>query len=161
MPAALRLPPCGGGPPGVRLRYGRGPDAVARPPPSLPPAAAPAAPLRAAGGFSPDFLVYSSSSPRRARSPPRRHSPCYYPGANSRVDQSCGPRPRQHAGPRVLTGRAAMLTKRELAEYLNEIRREVCSRCVERPPGGPPCAPLGKQCGIEMHLPELIDAVHG
>jgi hypothetical protein len=53
-----------------------------------------------------------------------------------------------------------MRTKRELAEYLNEIRREVCSRCIERPPGGPPCAPLGKQCGIEMHLPELIDAIH-
>lgn len=48
----------------------------------------------------------------------------------------------------------------ELAEYLDEIREQVCSRCVERPPGGPPCAPLGKQCGIEMHLPELIRAIH-
>lgn len=44
-------------------------------------------------------------------------------------------------------------------EYLEEIRKRVCSRCVERPPGGPPCAPLGKQCGIEMHLPKLIAAV--
>jgi hypothetical protein len=48
----------------------------------------------------------------------------------------------------------------ELAEYLDEIRRQVCARCIERPPGGPPCAPLGKQCGIEQHLPELIDAIH-
>ena len=44
-------------------------------------------------------------------------------------------------------------------EYLEEIRQEVCSRCVERPPGGPPCLPLGKQCGIELHLSELIECV--
>src|SRR5579872_633649 len=48
----------------------------------------------------------------------------------------------------------------EMQEYLDEIRQEVCSRCVERPPGGPPCAPLGKPCGVEMHLPQLVDAVH-
>jgi hypothetical protein len=54
-----------------------------------------------------------------------------------------------------------MVTALELTEYLDEIRRQVCARCVERPPGGPPCAPLGKQCGIEMHLPGLIDAIHG
>jgi hypothetical protein len=53
-----------------------------------------------------------------------------------------------------------MVAESELAEYLDEIRREVCSRCVERPPGGPPCTPLGKNCGIESHLAELIDAVH-
>jgi hypothetical protein len=46
-------------------------------------------------------------------------------------------------------------------EYLDEIRREVCSRCVERPPGGPPCLPLGKVCGIELHLPQLVAAVRG
>jgi hypothetical protein len=54
-----------------------------------------------------------------------------------------------------------MVTAAELDEYLEEIRRQVCTHCVERPPGGPPCAPLGKQCGIELHLAELIDAVHG
>jgi hypothetical protein len=47
-----------------------------------------------------------------------------------------------------------------LDEYMEEIRTHVCSRCVERPPGGPPCAPLGKDCGIELHLPELIDSIH-
>jgi hypothetical protein len=45
-------------------------------------------------------------------------------------------------------------------EYLEEIRKEACSRCVERPPGGPPCGSLGKWCGVEHNLPELIDAVH-
>jgi hypothetical protein len=49
----------------------------------------------------------------------------------------------------------------ELAEYLAEIRASVCSRCVERPPGGPPCKPLGNDCGVEMHLAELIDSIPG
>ena len=53
-----------------------------------------------------------------------------------------------------------MLAEAELAEYLEEIRNEVCSRCVERPEGGPPCAPLGKECGVEMHLPQLVEAIH-
>ena len=53
-----------------------------------------------------------------------------------------------------------MVAEATLNEYLDEIRKEVCSICVERPAGGPPCAPLGKQCGIEMHLPKLIDAIH-
>lgn len=48
---------------------------------------------------------------------------------------------------------------RELPEYMKEIRDYVCSRCVERPAGGPPCAPLGKVCGVELHLPQLIESV--
>ena len=54
-----------------------------------------------------------------------------------------------------------MLTETDRNEYLEEIRKDVCSRCVERPPGGPPCAPLGKECGIELHLPEIIESIHG
>src|SRR5437016_1604702 len=42
-----------------------------------------------------------------------------------------------------------MLTELELAEYREEIRNHVCSRCVDRPAGGPPCEPLGKRCGVE------------
>src|SRR5690242_14141986 len=57
--------------------------------------------------------------------------------------------------------RCTMYSDPEMAEYLNEIREQVCSRCIEKPPGGPPCAPLGKQCGIELDLPQLVDAVHG
>src|SRR5262245_20282398 len=52
-----------------------------------------------------------------------------------------------------------MIAEADLAEYLEEIRKEVCSHCVERPEGGPPCAPLGKQCGIELHLPQLIESI--
>lgn len=53
-----------------------------------------------------------------------------------------------------------MYSDQELAEYLQELRDQVCSRCIEKPPGGPPCAPLGKRCGIELDLPQLIDSVH-
>ncbi len=48
----------------------------------------------------------------------------------------------------------------DLQEYMAEIREQVCSRCIERPPGGPPCGPLGKRCGVEVNLPQLVDAVH-
>jgi len=53
-----------------------------------------------------------------------------------------------------------MYTAARLQEYLDEIRRRVCARCIERPPGGPPCLPLGKKCGIELHLAEYVKAVH-
>lgn len=53
-----------------------------------------------------------------------------------------------------------MVTAAPLSEYLEEIRRQVCSHCVERPPGGPPCAPLGKACGVELHLGELVESIH-
>jgi hypothetical protein len=53
-----------------------------------------------------------------------------------------------------------MLTAAEREEYLTEIRKQVCSRCIERPPDGPPCAPLGKDCGVEMHLDAVIDSIH-
>jgi hypothetical protein len=48
----------------------------------------------------------------------------------------------------------------ELDDYLEAIRGRVCTHCIERPPGGPPCAPLGKRCGIELNLARLVDAVH-
>jgi hypothetical protein len=53
-----------------------------------------------------------------------------------------------------------VVTEAVATEYLDEIRKQVCPHCVERPPGGPPCAPLGKPCGIELHLPDLIDVIH-
>lgn len=53
-----------------------------------------------------------------------------------------------------------MYAEMQMEEYLDEIREQVCSRCVERPLGGPPCAPLGKTCGVEMHLPLYVEAVH-
>jgi hypothetical protein len=53
-----------------------------------------------------------------------------------------------------------MLTTSELNEYMAEIRSHVCTNCVERRAGGPPCEPLGKLCGVEQHLAPLIDAIH-
>jgi len=54
----------------------------------------------------------------------------------------------------------AMYADAETTEYLDEIRSHVCSRCIEKPAGGPPCEPLGRRCGVEMHLPQLIGSIH-
>jgi hypothetical protein len=45
----------------------------------------------------------------------------------------------------------------EYDEYLTELREQVCNRCIVRKPGNPPCAPHGVGCGIELHLPELVE----
>ncbi|MCA9229934.1 MAG: hypothetical protein KDA57_04730 [Planctomycetales bacterium] len=50
-----------------------------------------------------------------------------------------------------------MAAENEYDEFLVELRESVCSRCVERQPGGPPCAPLGRVCGIEQHFPQLVE----
>ncbi len=47
-----------------------------------------------------------------------------------------------------------------LEEYRSEIRGRVCTHCLHRPSGGPPCAALGRRCRIEVDLPRLIDTVH-
>jgi hypothetical protein len=50
-----------------------------------------------------------------------------------------------------------MLTQAEHDEYLAELRSQVCSRCIQRGPDCPPCAPHNQPCGIEQHLPELVE----
>jgi hypothetical protein len=50
-----------------------------------------------------------------------------------------------------------MLTSAEHEEYLAELRQHVCSRCIERGPNCPPCGPHDNPCGIEAHLPELVE----
>jgi hypothetical protein len=44
----------------------------------------------------------------------------------------------------------------DFEEFRSQLRSDVCSRCIERRPGTPPCAPLGKACGIERHLLALV-----
>jgi hypothetical protein len=53
-----------------------------------------------------------------------------------------------------------MLTDSQLQAYMSEIREEVCGHCIDRPPQGPPCAPRGKRCGIEMHLAQIVQLTH-
>jgi len=48
----------------------------------------------------------------------------------------------------------------DLEEYMQEMRVQVCAHCIEHAPGGPPCFPKGKRCGIELDLPQLVAAVH-
>ena len=45
----------------------------------------------------------------------------------------------------------------KLAEYRAELRTEVCSRCIERRSGTPPCGEVGGGCGLELHLAELVE----
>jgi hypothetical protein len=45
----------------------------------------------------------------------------------------------------------------EYDEYLTELREQVCNRCIVRQPGGPPCSPHGQACGIERHVPKLVE----
>jgi hypothetical protein len=49
-----------------------------------------------------------------------------------------------------------MSTVEEYGEYVAELRERVCSRCIVRQSGTPPCAPHGIACGIELHVPELV-----
>lgn len=49
-----------------------------------------------------------------------------------------------------------MSTSVEYDEYLAELREQVCSKCIVRQEGGPPCSPHGQPCGIERHVPQLV-----
>jgi hypothetical protein len=50
-----------------------------------------------------------------------------------------------------------MTTETDYDEYLAALRDDVCSRCIERQVDGPPCTPQGKNCGIEAHVPKLVE----
>ena len=53
-----------------------------------------------------------------------------------------------------------MINQDRLDEYVAELRKEVCSRCNQPAPGGPPCTPLGRPCEFEMYLPEIVALAH-
>jgi hypothetical protein len=48
----------------------------------------------------------------------------------------------------------------EYAEYLAEVREQVCEHCRERTPGAAPFRPRCRYCGIELRLPELVESIH-
>ena len=50
-----------------------------------------------------------------------------------------------------------MIDDVDLDEYLCELRKEMCKRCIVRPPNAPPCGDIGLGCGVERHLPKLIE----
>src|SRR5579862_4626316 len=84
-------------------------------------------------------------------------SPCIFPGTARKVPidaAAFGGTPCQK-----VKWRCVMVAEAAFDDYLMEIRKRVCSHCIERPPGGPPCAPRGKICGVEMHLQALIASI--
>jgi hypothetical protein len=49
-----------------------------------------------------------------------------------------------------------MFAPTNVDEYLEELRIRVCTRCIVRRQGAPPCKPFSVDCGIEQHLRKLI-----
>jgi hypothetical protein len=47
----------------------------------------------------------------------------------------------------------------QYAEYLGEIREQVCGHCPERIPGRP-FGPRCRRCGVELQLPQLVESIH-
>ena len=52
-----------------------------------------------------------------------------------------------------------MIAALDLDEYLAELRDQVCSHCIVRRPGAPPCDAIGVGCGIEQHLEQIVRIV--
>ena len=52
-----------------------------------------------------------------------------------------------------------MLSRAQYAEYLAEVREQVCDRCPQRVPGQPPYRPQCRRCGVELQLPQLVTAI--
>lgn len=50
-----------------------------------------------------------------------------------------------------------MTAAADLDEYVDELHKQVCSRCISRQRGAPPCAPLGVDCGVEQHVETLVE----
>lgn len=53
-----------------------------------------------------------------------------------------------------------MFIEAGLEDYAEELREQVCRRCVARVQGAPPCAPKGIGCGVEQHLAQLVEICH-
>ena len=53
-----------------------------------------------------------------------------------------------------------MVSHERFDEYVKELRKEVCGRCDQTAPSGPPCTPLGWPFEIEIYLPESVALAH-
>jgi hypothetical protein len=48
----------------------------------------------------------------------------------------------------------------EYAEYLAEVRAQVCGHCPERVPDRPPFGPACRHCGVELQLNRIVESIH-
>jgi hypothetical protein len=53
-----------------------------------------------------------------------------------------------------------MRWRTEYAEYLAEVRAQVCSHCPERAPDRPPFGPACRHCGVELQLNRIVESIH-
>jgi hypothetical protein len=52
-----------------------------------------------------------------------------------------------------------MLSRAQYAEFLAEIREQVCEHCPQRVSGQPPYRPQCRACGVELQLPQLVNSI--
>jgi hypothetical protein len=52
-----------------------------------------------------------------------------------------------------------MFSRALYAEYLAEVREQVCDHCPQRIPGEPPARPACRRCGVELQLPQLVESI--
>ena len=53
-----------------------------------------------------------------------------------------------------------MLAQVEYAEYLAEVREQVCGHCPEWAPDRPPYCLRCLHCGVRLQLPRLVESIH-
>ena len=52
-----------------------------------------------------------------------------------------------------------MYSRAHYAEYLAEVREQVCEHCPQRVPDRPPFRPQCRRCGVELQLPQLVMSI--
>jgi len=52
-----------------------------------------------------------------------------------------------------------MFSRTHFAEYLAEVREQVCERCPQRVLSQPPFRPQCRRCGVELQLPQLVMSI--
>ena len=53
-----------------------------------------------------------------------------------------------------------MRARAQYAEYLAEVREQVCSHCPETAPDRPPFRLCCRSCGVELQLPQFVESIH-
>jgi hypothetical protein len=53
-----------------------------------------------------------------------------------------------------------MRVRAQYAEYLAEVREQVCGHCPERPADRAVFVPACRHCGVELQLPRIVESIH-
>jgi hypothetical protein len=53
-----------------------------------------------------------------------------------------------------------MRVRAQYAEYLTEVREQVCSHCPEQATDQALLVPACRQCGVQLQLPRIVESIH-